>query len=404
MKPETLAQAALAVGGPARSPIAAGWHFVVDRFLLLPAGVLVALVWANVAPGGYFEVSQALGFAVNEVGMALFLGLMAQEVYDAVLPGGVLHSWRRWGVAVVGAGGGLLGAMGVYLAWVGAAHETVLAQAWPIACAVDLAAGYYVLKTVGARRGAAPFFLLLAAATNAVGLLVVALRPAGPVPDEAALLLLVAAVSLVVLLRRYRVREFWPYLVIGGGLSWLAFHRAGLHPALALIPLVPWLPHHPRRHDIFADRRDRVPVHRAEHRWNLAVQVVLFFFGLVNGGVLLHGYGVGTWALLAATLVGRPLGILASVGLARAAGMHVPHEIGWRDVAVIAMATSSGFTFALFFAAGVLPPGPVLAEIKLGALATVIGAVLTLGLARALRIGPPPDGARANREASWPTR
>jgi NhaA family Na+:H+ antiporter len=402
MKPDTVAQAPPALADAARNPMAAGWRFVVDRFLLLPAGVAIALVWANLAPEGYFELSHALGFAVNEIGMALFLGLMAQEVYDAVLPGGVLHSWRRWGVAVVGAAGGLLGTMGLYLAWVGWSHETVLAPAWPIACAVDIAAGYYVLTLARARREAAPCFLLLAAVTNAVGLLVVALRPAGPVPDEAALLLLVAAVGLVILLRRYRVREFWPYLVIGGGLAWLAFHRAGLHPALALIPLVPWLPHHPRRHDIFADRRDRAPVHRAEHRWNVAVQVVLFLFGLVNGGVLLHGYGVGTWAVLAAALVGRPLGILGSVGLARAAGMHVPHGIGWRDVAVIAMATSSGFTFALFFASGALPPGPVLTEIKIGALATVIGAALTLALARALRVGAP--AAAASPEGSWPTR
>jgi len=43
-------------------------------------------------------------------------------------------------------------------------------------------------------------------------------------------------------------------------------------------------------------------------------------FGLVNAGVLLRGFGTGTWAVLTASLVGRPVGILVAVGIAVAAG------------------------------------------------------------------------------------
>ena len=51
---------------------------------------------------------------------------------------------------------------------------------------------------------------------------------------------------------------------------------------------------------------------------------------------------------------------------------------------VVALATSSGFTFALLFATGSVAPGPLLAQIKLGALFSVVAAPLAIGLARVL--------------------
>jgi len=103
--------------------------------------------------------------------------------------------------------------------------------------------------------------------------------------------------------------------------------------------------------------------------------------------VILRGYGTGTWAILTAALVGRPLGILAGVGLALALGFHLPRRIGWRELLVIALATSSGFTFALFMATGLIATGPLLAELKLGALSTVVAALIAIGAARLLRVG-----------------
>ena len=113
----------------------------------------------------------------------------------------------------------------------------------------------------------------------------------------------------------------------------------------------------------------------------------MFLFALVNAGVLLRGYDTGTWAILIAALVGRPLGILGAVGLALAAGLHLPRSIGWRQLLVIAIATSSGFTFALFFASELLPIGAVLQQITLGALATIAGAPIALGAAWVLGVG-----------------
>jgi Na+:H+ antiporter, NhaA family len=362
-------------------------RFVMDRFLLLPLGAAIALVWANMAAESYFRFSFTLAFAVNEIAMALFLALVAQEVLEALMPGGALHTWRRWGLPLAGAAGGIGGAAGVYLLYINLKYETVLAIAWPIACAIDVAAAYYVLKLVWRRSNALPFLLLLALATDAFGLLVVALRSHTVDIRPGAALLLAAAIALAGWMRHQRVRSFWPYIAICGTLSWLGLYLTGIHPALALIPIVPFLRREPRGPNLFADAKDDDAVHHAEHEWNEAVQVILFLFGLVNAGVLLRGYGTGSWAMLTAALVGRPLGILAGVGLAVVVGLRLPRHVGWRELLVIALATSSGFTLALFFATGIIAIGPLLAEIKIGALASVIAALITIGVARLLRVG-----------------
>ena len=68
--------------------------------------------------------------------------------------------------------------------------------------------------------------------------------------------------------------------------------------------------------------------------------------------------------------MGRPLGVLGGVALGVALGLHLPASLKWREVIVVALATTSGFSFALFAAASLLPLGAVLTQIKVGALAT----------------------------------
>jgi Na+/H+ antiporter NhaA len=87
-------------------------HFF-DRFLLLPIGAVIALVWANSAPESYFLFAQKISFFVNEIGMAFFFALATQEIVEAVMPGGALHSWRRWGLPLVAAAGGVIGSVTV---------------------------------------------------------------------------------------------------------------------------------------------------------------------------------------------------------------------------------------------------------------------------------------------------
>src|SRR5262249_37809851 len=95
----------------------------------------------------------------------------------------------------------------------------------------------------------------------------------------------------------------------------------------------------------------------------------------------------GSWSVLWGALLGRPLGIIVTVWIAMAAGLHLPARVSWRTLIVIAFASSVGFVFALFYATATFPVGPVLGELKTGALLTAAGAGIALGIARMLRVG-----------------
>jgi len=103
--------------------------------------------------------------------------------------------------------------------------------------------------------------------------------------------------------------------------------------------------------------------------------------------VVLAGETPGAWAVLTAALIGRPIGILASVALGMAAGRRLPAHLRWRELIVVSLAASAGFTFALFFATAIMPPGPLLGELKLGALSIAAGALMAVAAARILRVG-----------------
>jgi NhaA family Na+:H+ antiporter len=362
-------------------------HVRLDRFLLLPVGAVIAMLWANLAPESYFTMSQAVRFVVNDVLMALFFGLLAQEAYEAVMPGGALHTWRRWATPIVAAVGGTVVAPLVFLAYVNFEYETMLAQAWPVACAIDIVASYYVLHAIRARRGVIAFTMIMALVANAITLAIIV--PGQPIASwwPAGLVFIAASIMLAGWMRRRRVAAFWPYLTACGVASWIGFYLTGLQPALALMPIVLFLPHEPRQLEDFPDTPDDDETHHTEHEWHQVVQVVLFLFGLVNAGVLLRGYDTGTWALMAAALVGRPVGVLVAVAAGSVAGLHLPRRVGWRDLVVVAFAASSGFTLALFVAADTIAPGPILSQITIGALSIVIGAALAFAAAALLHVG-----------------
>jgi hypothetical protein len=86
--------------------------------------------------------------------------------------------------------------------------------------------------------------------------------------------------------------------------------------------------------------------------------------------------------------------MLAATALAVALGLHLPARRLWRDLAVVALATSGVFTLGVFFATSAYPLGPVLAEVKIDAIATGIGVPLAVLAAWVMGAGrfAHPDG------------
>jgi NhaA family Na+:H+ antiporter len=357
-------------------------RYCIDDFLLLPLGGLLAIAWANVAPESYFSVAQPLAFWVNDVALTLFFAFITQEVVEEMMPGGALHSWRRWLLPVAAAAGALAGAAGVYLLYVHWRYELVLGAGWPAAAAIDIAVVYVLVKALFGRHPAVAFVLVAAVAVDVIGLAAVASRQHLVHVEAGGASMMLIALVLAAIMRLLKVRSFWPFVLLCGPLSWWALYGSGINPALALVPLMPFVKHTPRS-VLFEDRPHKA--HRSlthfEHVFRYPVHAILFLFGLVNAGVLLAGYGTGTWALLAAALIGKPMGLLIGTAAGLALGLQLPRGLHWRDLGVVAMATAGGFAFALFFATSVYPPGPLLAELKLGTILGGVGVPLTIALA-----------------------
>jgi NhaA family Na+:H+ antiporter len=235
-----------------------------------------------------------------------------------------------------------------------------------------------------------PFLLLLAIASDALGFLMLALfNPAADLHLAQGALIMAVAIGIAFSLRRARVKSFWTYLLAAGGVSWWALYRSGLHPALALVPIVPFLPHAARDPGFFVDASPTAKdaLSQFETWWRYPAQAALLFFGLVNAGVPFRALEAGTWGLPIAVIAGKPIGILMAVGVAVAAGLTLPQRVDWRDLVVVGLVAAIGFSIGLFFCSALLPPGQLRSETSMGVLLTLAGAPLALAAARLLHVG-----------------
>jgi Na+:H+ antiporter, NhaA family len=361
----------------------------IDDFLLLPIGGLVAILWANLAPETYYTMAHPLTFWVNDVAMALFFAFITQEVLEEVMPGGALHGPRRWLLPLAAAAGAFAAAAMLYTVYVNWSYELALANGWPVATAIDVAVVYVVVRMVFRRHPAVSFALVIAIAAGIGGLVSVASRQDLVRIESGGITIMLVALGLAATMRIVNVTSFWPILLVCGPLSWWALYVSGINPALALVPLMLFVKHTPRGVALFGDRPHSAHHSRThfEHVFRYPVHAVLCLFGLVNAGVVLSGYGTGTWAVLMAALIGKPVGLLLGAAAGVALGLHLPRGLHWRDLAVVALTTTGGFAFGLFFATAAYSAGPLLAELKLGVILSGVGVALTFVVAFVLKVG-----------------
>ena len=273
------AAVALTMATPVRHSTTLLIQFILDNSLLLIIGAVAALVWANTSPDSYARVSDALRFAVNDIGMVFFFALAMKEVVEAMLPGGPLGTFRQAGVPILAAVGGMAGPALVFLF---AAHwldRPDIARGWAIPCATDIAFSYLAARfAFGRGHPAIPFLLLLAIADDAFGLIVLAIfYPSGPVALQTVVAYLAPAILVAWILRKVGIESFWAYILGPGVLTWIGLLQGGLHPALAMVPIVPFMPH--EQSDLWRFGA-RTPLKLAtlqqfEHWWRLPVQLIL---------------------------------------------------------------------------------------------------------------------------------
>lgn len=398
------------------------WNFLTNYSLLLVIGAIIALIWANVDHASYEHFVEfvivddffighlhdghrtlTLHYLVNDVLMAFFFAIAAKEVWEAIiLENGSLRG-KKAATPLVATVGGMLGPIAIYLglaAFLGSDIYDAVARGWAIPTATDIAFSYLVGRLVfGAGHPAVRFLLLLAIADDAGGLIILAIfYPSGELAPEWLLVSLAAAVAVFVLanwLPRYLDRgnqlrpnstwvrnklSFWPYL-IAACVSWYAFQESGIHPALGLLPIVPTIPHADRAFGIFSEAEVYLTdlLNHIEHSLKHPVEIVLFFFGLLNAGVAFSAISEPTWLVLAGLLIGKPLGIMLFGALAaHVLKLGLPAGMRTIDLFVVGCVAAIGFTVALFVASVAFPAGAVQDAAKMGALFSFGAAIVSI--------------------------
>ncbi|MGR3549999.1 Na+/H+ antiporter NhaA [Pseudooceanicola sp.] len=406
------------------------WNFVTNYSLLLIFGAIIALIWANTDATSYHHFvdfviwedgfighlhdghrTLTLHYLVNDVLMAFFFAIAAKEVWEAViLKEGSLRG-KKAATPLFATLGGMLGPVAVYLGLamvMGSETYSAVANGWAIPTATDIAFSYLIGRIVfGAGHPAVRFLLLLAIADDAAGLIILAVfYPSGELAPEWLLLSLGAAIAVFVLFnwlpRRLdvgdqdrpkssfvrRILGFWPYL-IAGCLSWYGFQQAGIHPALGLLPIVPTIPHADRAFGIFSEAEQYLTdlLNHIEHGLKHPVEIVLFFFGLLNAGVEFNAIGGPTWLVLAGLIIGKPLGIMLFGWIgARPLKLGLPAGMRVIDLFVIGCVAAIGFTVSLFIAAVAFDPGPVQDAAKMGALFSFFAAIISIIAGKLTRV------------------
>jgi NhaA family Na+:H+ antiporter len=410
------------------SPRVGFLHILQEFSIPLLAGVAVAMFAANLQPEWYehaihwlpfgdvalFGHELTLHFLVNEIFMVFFFGIAAKEITESMLPGGALNPPAKAMNPLLATLGGVVGPVACFflglmlLSQAGVygpeADVAALRRGWGVPTATDIALAWLVARTVfGKAHPAVNFLLLLAVADDAIGLVIIAVFYGDPVhPAQPEFLLLVLlGMAAAYALRRARVKHWLPYIAIGGPLAWSGLILAHLHPALALVVIVPFLPGPLRDMGMFMDEDEvdhmgeelaqdlhieHSPLHQFEHQLKLVVDVGLFFFAFTQAGVKLADIGPMTWLILGSLVVGKTIGITLFGLLGKLLGFPLPDRMGVRELIMAAYVAALGLTVALFVASAAFQDPVLLGQGKMGALfsgfvglsAVVVGRMLSM--------------------------
>ncbi len=366
--------------------------------LPLLVGVVLSLVWANSAPESYahFLHGRFLGplsfyFLTNDIFMVFFFGIAAVEITQSFLPGGDLYPIKKSVNPLLATAGGVIGPALVYLMLNHVIGSPELERGWGIVTATDIAFAWLVARLIfGNNHPAISFLLLLAVVDDGIGLAIIAIfypDPRFPV-EPLWLLLTLSGMLIAYALRALRISSYWPCILMGGVLSWAGLFKAHLHPALALVFIIPFLPHAmaERKHLFEEDLDDRATIARFEHEWKIVVDFGLFLFGLANAGVGFSQVGTATWLVLLSLLAGKTAGIFALGSIAVLLGFPMPQGMRKKELLIVGIIAGFGFTVALFVA-GVAFIDPVhQGAAKMGAMLSCVAALIAMMAAKLLKI------------------
>jgi NhaA family Na+:H+ antiporter len=293
---------------------------------------------------------------INYVLMTIFFFVVGLEI-KRELTTGHLSSFKDAMTPFIAAIGGMALPAGIYLVIAG----NVDANGWgvPVATDIALAVGLLALVGTNAVSSLRSFLLALAVIDDIGAILIIALVYSAGVSASWSLFSAIT-VALIYLLNRFGVRSTFIYILFGVTL-WYCMYRSGVHPTLAGVILGLMTPNIAKVNPKLRDAEDgQVSViewleHKI-HPWSSFVIVPLFAFA--NTGVVITMDSIDdalsspiAWGIFAGLVIGKPIGVLASVFIARKINLgQYPQGAKGFDVLATGSAAGIGFTVAIFIA------------------------------------------------------
>ena len=368
----------------------------------LIAGVVLAVVWANLAPESYHHIVHtpilgekiSLHWLVNDVFMVFFFAIAGVEIVNSLSPGGALNPMRKAVTPLMATAGGVIGPVVLFFILNTFMGSPEFNNGWGITTATDIALAWLLARLIfGACHPAVSFLLLLAVVDDGIGLAIIAIFYPDPLhPTEPIwLILVVIAMAIAFNLKRRAVLSYWPYILIAGLISWLGMYSAHLHPALSLVFIVPFLPSagqsvpNQSAHGV-DDAVCCSTLHKFEEQVSPFVDFGLLFFGLTNAGVEFAAMSNLTWIILIAIVLGKTLGISLFTYIALLLQFKLPEGMNKRDVVMAGLIGGMGLTVALFVAGAAFVDPILQGSAKMGALFTAGVFLLAFLVARILGI------------------
>ena len=356
-------------------------------------GVILAMVWANVGYDSYHNFVNTkfipaldfldFHFLINDVFMFFFFATAGIEIVHSVSPGGVLNPIKKAVTPLIATLGGVLGPIIVFLALNAVIGEPAFTSGWGIGTATDIALAWLLARVVfGAHHPAVNFLLLLAVADDAIGLMIIAIfypDPSHP-PQYIWLILVVVGMLVAFLMKKFGIQQWWLYLFVAGGIAWFGMYKCGMHPSLASVLIVPFIPNTEKIETTFGSisgEKDEEVKYTAlndcEHKISPFVDFGLIFFGISNAGVQFSEVSNLTLIVFLALIIGKTAGITLftkfSVSVLK---FELPQGMQNKDIIVAGFVAGMGLTVALFIAGSAFTNESLQAAAKMGALFSAI--------------------------------
>jgi len=293
---------------------------------------------------------------INYVLMTLFFFVVGLEI-KRELTSGHLSSFKNAVTPFIAAIGGMALPAGIYLIIAG----DVDANGWGVPVATDIALAVGLLALVGTSVVASlrSFLLALAVIDDIGAILIIALVYSAGVSTSWSFLAAVT-VAVIYLLNKFGVKSTYVYILFGIAL-WYCMYKSGVHPTLAGVILGLMTPNILKENSKLHDGEDnQVSViewlEERIHPWSSFIIVPLFAFA--NTGVVITSDSINdainspiAWGIFAGLVIGKPVGVLASVFIARKINLgQYPQGAKSVDILATGSAAGIGFTVAIFIA------------------------------------------------------